>query len=266
MLDKKTILKYQLYENSVQDPEHDAQTILQILSQCPVKRPLILREDFCGTFWFASEWVKIHPDHIAYGLDLNPEPLQYGKYYHYDPLTDKQKQRLHISKENVLTANIKSDVTIAFNFSYFFFKTRAQLIDYFKSCHKSLHERGALVVDIFGGYETANLHRDVHKMRLGKQSYKYIWEQKKFNPITHETLFYIHFELKGGKKMPKAFEYDWRFWTMPEVRECMQEAGFRESIVFWEGYNKKGEGNGRYHRTREEENDPCWLAYIVAVK
>ena len=39
----------------------------------------ILREDFCGTFAICCEWAKSGATFEAHGVDLDPEPLQYGK-------------------------------------------------------------------------------------------------------------------------------------------------------------------------------------------
>ena len=37
--------------------------------------------------------------------------------------------------------------------------------------------------------------------------------------------------------MQRAFTYDWRFWTLPEIRELMTEAGFRETRVYVEAWD-----------------------------
>jgi len=97
--------------------------------------------------------------------------------------------------------------------------------------------------------------------------FTYYWEQRKFNPITFEALCHIHFKFPDGSKMKRAFTYDWRMWTLPEIRETLADAGFAKSTVYWEGTDEKtGEGNDIYTPTEEGEDDPSWIVYIVAEK
>ena len=98
--------------------------------------------------------------------------------------------------------------------------------------------------------------------RLGKVTYT--WHQKSFDPITHDASYGIHFKFKDGKVMKDAFTYDWRLWTIPEVRDAMKEAGFPESCVYWETEHK-GEGTGEYIRMENGDNAYAWVAYIVGM-
>ena len=43
----------------------------------------------------------------------------------------------------------KADVTVAFNFSYFIFKTRKQLVEYFKKVREGLKDDGVFFLDLF---------------------------------------------------------------------------------------------------------------------
>ena len=95
--------------------------------------------------------------------------------------------------------------------------------------------------------------------------FTYVWDQDKYNPITGEGLFHIHFKFKDGSRIRKAFSYDWRIWTLPEITEMLAEAGFSPS-VYWEGTGEDGEGNGEFSRTTEGEADRSWIAYVVAEK
>ena len=66
--------------------------------------------------------------------------------------------------------------------------------------------------------------------------------------------------------MERAFEYTWRLWTLPELKELLTEAGFREVVIYWEGTDEDGEGNGEF--TPAEVGEACegWVAYLVAKK
>ena len=67
--------------------------------------------------------------------------------------------------------------------------------------------------------------------------------------------------------MQDAFQYDWRLWTIPEVREVLLEAGFDRADAYWEDSDaRSGEGNGVYRRREHGSSDPAWNAYIIGVK
>ena len=75
--------------------------------------------------------------------------------------------------------------------------------------------------------------------------FTYIWEQASFNPIDGMMDCHIHFTFPDGSRMDRAFSYRWRLWTLPELREMLAEAGFRDIVVYWEGTDEDAnEGNG----------------------
>lgn len=95
--------------------------------------------------------------------------------------------------------------------------------------------------------------------------FTYVWEQTKYNPITHLTQFHIHFKFHGGGGIDKAFEYNWRLWTIPEVKELLDEAGYKKTDVYWEGIDPDtDEGNGEFDLVTDPENCPGWIAMLVA--
>ena len=100
---------------------------------------------------------------------------------------------------------------------------------------------------------------------MGRPKFKYIWDQKKFNPINREGHYSIHFKLPGGGQLKNAFTYHWRIWTIPEVRDALREAGFRDSVVFWET-SYRGEGTGEFVKTEKGDNDWTWLGYVAGVR
>jgi hypothetical protein len=67
--------------------------------------------------------------------------------------------------------------------------------------------------------------------------------------------------------MRRAFSYDWRLWSIPELRDLLAEIGFSETEVYWEGTDRKtNEPNGVYRKVLSAPDDPAWVAYIVAYK
>ncbi len=65
--------------------------------------------------------------------------------------------------------------------------------------------------------------------------------------------------------MKKAFTYDWRLWSIPEVRECLLEAGFSKVEIWWDPV-EDDEKDDYYRVSEEEENQEGWLVYIVGIK
>jgi len=254
--------KYELYEKSVQQPEADAALVARIYKQHFSREAQTLREDFCGTAAFACEWVKRSRENRAWGIDLDPEPLAWGKDRHIALLDPAQTERLTLYQGDVLEVRHELvEVTAAFNFSYFLFRTRDELRNYLEVARKTLTDDGMLILDAYGGAEAQRCQ--VEKRSV--DGFTYVWDQNAFDPIDHSVTNFIHFEFPDGSKLKKAFRYDWRLWTIPEIRELLVEAGFRETEVYWEGTDREtGEGNGVFRRCEKAPEDPAWICYIAA--
>lgn len=252
---------HDLYERAVQCPEADVKFFDRIFRAQFGRVPSSLKEDFCGTAHLSSTWVKARPDNTAIGVDLHGPTLEYGRKRHVAPL-GAAASRLQLRLANVLDIREpKVDLVAALNFSYFVFYTRDELRKYFEVARASLKREGLFVLDIFGGWEAQQLTTETKNV----DGYRYYWRQVSFDPITHRTLFYIDFSFPDGSRMDRAFRYDWRFWTIPEVRELLAEAGFKESVVFWETTDRAtGGGTGVFRPKTGSESEPGWIAYIVA--
>jgi len=254
-------LKYKLYEKSVQNHMADIEFIEEEFKKLRGTSPKTLREDFGGTGAMACDWVKRGADRKAWAIDLDPEPVKYGKEKHFSKLNSEEGTRMEYIMGNVLDDyDFKSDVTVAFNFSYFIFKKRADLLKYFKKVKKNLGENGVFFVDIFGGTEC--YQEMVEETEFDKHSY--YWDCDKYNPLTNEVLYYIHFKNKGTK-YKKVFTYDWRHWTVREISELMEEAGFKTVQTYWEGEDDDGEGDGEFFVSNDEENCESWVTYVVGM-
>ena len=73
-------------------------------------------------------------------------------------------------------------------------------------------------------------------------------------------------EKKDGEKYEKVFTYDWRMWSIPELREILADAGFSRTLAYWEGEGEDGEGDGEFYLSNNEENCESWVTYIAAIK
>jgi SAM-dependent methyltransferase len=262
---RKPFDKYLYYFLSVQSPESDVSFMHDTYRKLRGKKPKTLREDFCAAFANCCEWVKQGSSYSSYGIDIDEEPIAYG-YKHYLPeITKSQQKRVHILQKNVLDSKLPSaDIACALNFSYFCFKERSVLLKYFRNTFKTLKKDGIFVIDCFGGTncQEQNVEETVHE----EHGFSYFWDQGFFDPVTNHCEFAIHFKRKREKMRRNVFTYDWRMWTIPELKDLLQEAGFKTSTVYWEGTTRNGEGNGVFKATEVGEECESWISYIVAEK
>ncbi len=268
MKKKKTLAtradKYDLYLRSVQNPEFDVSLVKRVFKRHFNRRPRDFREDFCGTAAIATTWVATHRKNKALAVDIDPEPLEWGRNQHIALLKKEERSRLKLVEGDVrLVRSPKVDVTMALNFSYFIFKNRTDLLGYFRSARASLKEQGIFILDVYGGPDAQTEMEESRRI----DDFWYEFEQYRFDPIHNHTTNFIHFEFKDGSRMERAFRYDWRLWSIPELRDLLAEAGFRTSEVYWENSDKgSDEGNGVYTVRKRADDDPSWVAFIAAVK
>jgi ABC-type Fe3+/spermidine/putrescine transport system ATPase subunit len=154
----------------------------------------------------------------------------------------------------------KVDIVAAQNFSFMLFEERKTLLRYFRAAHAALDREGLFVLDMFGGPDVMNETEEVRPLK----GFSYVWEQRSFDPVTHHAEYAIHFRFPDGTEMRRAFTYDWRLWTLAEIREALVDAGFVRPTVYWEGTTADGEGDGVFRRKAVGEACEGWIAYIVA--
>jgi len=264
--------KYDLYLRSVQSPDTETEFFNRVYRKEYKKHALVLREDFCGTFAVSCHWVKSRDDRQAVCVDIDPEPLEWGKTYNLSKLDQIAQKRIELIEDDVLKAGgPKADILAAQNFSFWIFKTREQLRNYFEVVRDNLKDQGVAVLDMMGGAESLEEdhedHRDIDEDPIvpgSPKEFTYIWDQVRHDPITHDSLFRIHFEFEDGSMLKKAFEYRWRWWSIPEVRELLAEAGFSRSDVYWDVAPEDEDDD--YRKKDKAPNDPAWVSYIVAIK
>lgn len=256
--------RHSLYEQSVQDPAWETEFIEHVYTSVRGQAPRRLREDFCGTALFAREWVRRGRQREAIGVDMDPGVLDWCRAHGLPRLAPSAARRLTLLQADVMTARAApADVLIAFNFSYWVFMDRAALRRYFKCAHAALGRDGIFMLDAYGGPDAYRILREREDM--GR--FTYIWDQAEYDPVSGHVTCHIHFAFPDGSRINRAFSYQWRLWTLPELRELLAEAGFSKNTVWWEGTNPKtGDGNGKFEPVENADADTAWVAYIVAEK
>jgi hypothetical protein len=253
-----------LYQLSVQSPEEDIAFLHRVYKSLRKKKAMHFREDFCGTALLSTTWVQTEEGATAEGYDIDPSPLAWG-------LVNNLKGAGAISENVTLVMGdvcepsvTPPDVRCAQNFSYCCFKERESLVGYFKAVRDDLATDGVFVLDIHGGSETQS---ELEEEREIPEGFTYVWDQDAYRPITGDAQNYIHFRFEDGTEIYRAFTYDWRLWGLPELRDCLMEAGFKSVQTYWEGTDEDGvSGNGVFKAAEIGEADLSWIAYLAATK
>lgn len=254
---------YELYEESVQNVENEVEFLQTTYQQLSGRKAYLFREDFCGTASLACQWVRQGREFQAIGVDIDPSVLEWGRNNRVARLPVEDQARVRLLESDVLTVETpKVDVLTAFNFSYFIFDTRDKMLQYLRRTYDALGDDGVLFLDMFGGPES----QEETKEKTKNKGFTYIWHQAEFHPVTNYMRCHIHFKFPDGSRIKKAFTYEWRVWSAPELRELLIDAGFRKATVYWEGEDEDGEGDGEFTPNEKGEADLAWIAYIVAEK
>jgi SAM-dependent methyltransferase len=266
--------KHVLYEASVQCVDADLDFFTRVFKRHRGRPLRKLREDFCGTAHLACEFLKRHPENHAWGIDLHEPTLNWGIRHHVLPL-GKAAERLILIRDDVRTARTPGmDAVAALNFSYQVFKSRDELREYFRAARAALAPDGIFFLDAFGGTEAVDELQETRKIEPftgpdGRiyDSFTYVWDQKEFNVVRNDILCHIHFRFRDGTEMKRAFTYDWRLWSLPELQEIMIEAGFKSTEVYLEGWDEDADdADGVFRRRDWYDNIEGWVGYVVGLR
>lgn len=258
-LNAKNADRHELYQRSVQEPSADIELIHRAFRKETGRRPLSLREDFCGTALISSAWVKSRKDRVAIGVDLDGPTLDWGREHNLAPL-GKAAERVTLLEKNVLEVREPLvDVVCAFNFSYCVFHERQELLAYFRGVRESLSPEGVFFLDNHAGTSALEDAWDEREVKR----FTYIWEQKPVDGISHRGIRKIHFRFRDGSMLKNAFKYDWRMWTVAELRDVAAEAGFRRVDVYAEDLDEDGDPITGLRKRKRYRNEESWIPYLA---
>ncbi len=266
----ETLDRHVLYEHAVQCVEAEIDFVDDTFKQRRGRLPKLVREDFCGTANTSCEFVRRRAGNRAIGVDLDDETLRWCREHNFPELSAAQRERVTLLHEDVRTVDTEPvDALLAMNFSYFIFASRDELRAYFERARAALKSDGLLFLDCYGGSESYDETEDEREIETEDEeigTFTYIWDQHVYHPVTGYMECRIHFAFPDGSRMDDAFVYEWRMWTLPEIRELLVEAGFSDVTVYWEGTDEEDEeeGNGVFEPTKTGDADPAWVSYIVA--
>ena len=254
--------RYKLYESSVQCAETEVDFVEYEFKKLRGRRPALLREDFCGTAAVCFEWASRGQENTAIGVDIDGEVLNWANENHLPLLKGTARSKVKLIRGDVLKVSTpQQDVILAMNFSYWLFKERKILLAYFRKVRKNLELDGIFFLDCFGG---SDAYREL-KERTKLDGFTYVWDQAAYNPVNSDISCHIHFHFPDKSKLEKAFTYDWRLWTLPEIRELLLDAGFSEVIIYAQAVDPITEEPSQMEPVLNMDADLGWIAYVGAL-
>jgi len=248
--------RHELYERAVQSPEMQARFLRGLLG--PERRGSVtLGEDFSAAGAIARAFLALQPDHHAVCVDLDPEALERL----VELLDPSLRHAMAVRNMDVFDARDPADVLAALNFSICEIHDRDRLVAYLRNARSRLNPDGVFVADLYGGAD-AMVRGETEDEILG--GVRYTWEQREADPLTGRVINAMHFTLPDGTVMRDAFVYDWRLWSVPELRDAMADAGFNETEV----HDRLGgaiDDDGAVHPLTVTDPDELDDTYVVAV-
>jgi hypothetical protein len=136
-----------------------------------------------------------------------------------------------------------------------------------------IHRRntpGLFLCDTYAG-ESAFLTGHVHRNHPaeGGRVIRYTWEQRDADPLTGMVTNAIHFRVSRGgvieQEIHDAFVYHWRLWSVPELRDCLLEAGFASTEVYAKVADAvDDQGNIYIHPADPADLDDSFIVLVAA--
>jgi len=249
--------RYTYYELAVTNPG----PLARFLRAVHGRDPIVLGEDFSGAAALCRAWLESARSARAVAVDSDPPPLRQAP----------RSARLQRVVADVRAANHPAHVIAATNFPVGYWHTRADLVAYLRHARSRLNPDGIFVCDLYGGPDAMIPKVTTRKMyEKDGTPFWYVWEQRSANPLTGRVMNAIHFRCPaahgGIRHLKNAFTYDWRLWSIPELREAMTDAGFATTEV----HDRLGgaiDGDGTlYVRPIDDpaELDENYVVYVVA--
>ena len=247
------------YERAVQEPDEEVQVLDLVFSKLRGRKPVSLREDFCGTALLCTRWVESDPARRAIGVDLDSDTLAWGREHRVRPLGARAEAVELVCADVREAATAAVDLVAAFNFSYCLIHERSELVEYFRAARNALASDGLFVLDMHQGPRT--WEELIEETEF--DDFVYVWEQGAIDALSGKARRAIHFEFPDGSALDDAFEYVFRVWTLPELVDALGEAGFKRTDLFYEEFDEDGYSVGELHRVERLKHEDSWIGYLV---
>ena len=223
----------------------------------------VLGEDFAGTAALSHAWAASDARRRAIAIDLDAEALsRHGEHARVRKLAaDVHRVRLDDS--------LRCDAIFVGNFSIGYMHERRDLVRYLRRCARRLKRGGIFVCDTYGGastFTTGHVQRE-HRLPDGRRVI-YTWEQREADPISGRVRNAMHFQVDRDGDVEAifadAFVYEWRVWSIPELADAMEDAGFR-ALEVYDKVPSAVDGDGRVYMAPVEDGADLDESFITCV-
>lgn len=236
---------YVCYEAAVQNARQEIENIYNFYMEVrplatsgnyedfDLRIPLVLREDFCGTAVLCKEWLKKNVMRSAIGIDLDHNVLQYAKASTFDGEPPQTMRFLESDVMDVVPGEDvpRADILVALNYSLGYFHTFRKLVGYMRRAREGLAPGGVLVCDMLSN-GTSETNKQRHSFVRDCGSFIYHFDQTAVDPLDNTCHCHLSFEFPDGSWLRNAFSYNFRIWSMAEIRDALLEAGF-SAVEAW---------------------------------
>jgi hypothetical protein len=202
----------------------------------------VLCEDFSGPASIARAWARLGSAYRGVGVDRDAEPLRHAVRRAREQ--GIPRGRFSVERADVLGARTKADVIAAFNFAMCELHERARLGRYLRRARGRLGRGGIFACDTYGGPDALTRGSTSRRVRTPIGMVRYTWQQRRADPLTGRVENAMHFTPARGSAMRDAFVYDWRLWSVAELRDAMVEAGFARveaHLTYGEAIDERGD-------------------------
>jgi SAM-dependent methyltransferase len=223
------INKFELYQNTVQNAKKETEFFKKVYRTAFNKVPLRFREDFCMTGLLACEWTNSNVMNEAVGIDFDQEALDYGV------ANNITNDRVRLVNQNVLEPydpTCKFDIICSLNYSHFLLTKRKELLKYFTNVRQNIN-KGILVLDLYGGSHIYSDH-------VYTTIENYEFRGKAINSLSNLSECSLNYKVKKNKFKP-LFNYLFRVYSIIELKECLEEAGFESFKLYIKEINEDDE-------------------------
>ncbi|MBL8745633.1 MAG: class I SAM-dependent methyltransferase [Phycisphaerae bacterium] len=251
--------RFDLYEWCVQSPDLQARFLRALHPGAPSS----LCEDFCGPASIARAWTLLGPRCSASGVDRAAPPLTHARRRAREQ--GITARRFRAIRSDVLRAAQRADIIAAFNFAVCELHERPLLLAYLRRVRGRLKRSGLFACDLYAGRDAFTPGTTSRRVRTPVGIVTYTWEQRRADPRSARVENAIHFRLPKSRLLRDAFRYDWRLWTIAEMRDALAESGFASSEVHLTyGEAIDGEGNPVPVPSKPGDTpDENFVAYVV---
>lgn len=278
--------RFECYELCVQSPRHVVGFLRALFLAENGSDPAILGEDFSGTCAVSRRWCKELEDARSVCVDLDAEALAWARARAAE---DAVANRIDFVREDCfadpLPASAASprtapgrdapcDVCFVGNFSIGYAHDRPTLVRYLARTRERLlaarhgFSGGVFACDTYGGagaFALGGIER-THPGRRG-EVIRYAWAHEHADPATGMVANSISLRVERDgdiiAQYPRAFEYHWRLWSIPELREAMLEAGFERTSVYLEVSLAPGQAPVPVTDPRHFKSD--WIVLVAGI-